>query len=820
MSRCRFRLAWAMPVLASLFVLAMQTLGHGDPPHPRMVSVPSRSTRLGEAPETPERQMGFLRSLWVRPDPPASVTDPNTGLLVPVQAQEEAPAPPTPPAPTALVPTPEELRALAAPPPAFPSLLPTAEELRALAPERQQAVSQGANYTSGGESTLLGSTDAGDLLGKSSSQSGLWTQKRAPAANEARVRGYNIGQVLTYADGAFWFPARQDLDTFLSKIDSGIIRDVVVIKGPYSVRYGPGFGFIDIATMPSPRSPCEALEFHGRTNFMYEFNGEQVYGRQTITGAAPEWGFRISYGHRTGNDYETGRNDLEIPASFNTRDVDFVIGAQVTPASSLEFGYIRLDQTGLEFPGQIFDTRFLVTDGYRLRYQVEHQPWFDLLVTDVYYNRTRLEGDAQRSGKRRQIPHLDQAGFTGFTDIDQLSTGFRTAATWGEPESPQLTVGVDFRLMDQQLNERDTLFGFPCDLNFPIPRSSHATVGAFFGEYNLPVSQVLTVRTGVRVDIVAADIEHDPDLCHDMGQDELAQILGTRDFSREFGLVLFYLTGEYKLDKNWTLLGGFGHAQRPPTLTELYAAQPFLAILQQGFTAIQGNPELDPERLWQIDLGLRAEYDDFRAGLSGFYAFIEDYITFEALGTSQGKVGINIPDALLVRFVNTKLATLSGGEAFAELDLTEWLTGFATLSYVEGRDHTRRRPAAVRLNGLTQVVPGADSPEEPLPMMPPLESRIGLRWHEAGKKPRYGIEAYARMVNAQDRFASSLLEQRTPGFTIFDIRGYWQATRGMTLVAGIENIFDRFYREHLDLRTGNGVFQPGRNVYMGIELTY
>ena len=47
------------------------------------------------------------------------------------------------------------------------------------------------------------------------------------------------------ASGSYWAPARQDLDTMLSKIDSRIISDMIVIKGPYSARYGPGFDFVD-----------------------------------------------------------------------------------------------------------------------------------------------------------------------------------------------------------------------------------------------------------------------------------------------------------------------------------------------------------------------------------------------------------------------------------------------------------------------------------------------------------------------------------------------------------------------------------------------
>ena len=112
------------------------------------------------------------------------------------------------------------------------------------------------------------------------------------------------------------------------------------------------------------------------------------------------------------------------------------------------------------------------------------------------------------------------------------------------------------------------------------------------------------------------------------------------------------------------------------------------------------------------------------------------------------------------------------------------------------------------------------SHEEPLPGIAPLESRVGVRWHEPSQQPRWAVELSARIVDNQDRVASSLLERESAGFTTYDLRGYWHATDRLLLVAGFENFTDKQYREHLDLRTGQGVFQPGVNFYSGIELRY
>lgn len=97
--------------------------------------------------------------------------------------------------------------------------------LSLLSAERQdKAATPGANMVAGAESEIRSSTDARSLLGKSPSATGVEAQHRSPIANDPRVRGYHVGQILTALNGAYYFPARQDLDTMLSKIDPGIIR--------------------------------------------------------------------------------------------------------------------------------------------------------------------------------------------------------------------------------------------------------------------------------------------------------------------------------------------------------------------------------------------------------------------------------------------------------------------------------------------------------------------------------------------------------------------------------------------------------------------
>jgi len=169
-----------------------------------------------------------------------------------------------------------------------------------------------------------------------------------------------------------------------------------------------------------------------------------------------------------------------------------------------------------------------------------------------------------------------------------------------------------------------------------------------------------------------------------------------------------------------------------------------------------------------------------------------------------------------VVFTNTDLATLAGGEMYVEADACDWVTPFATLSYVQGRDLThidpRRDPTLVSSRRVFDT--------EPLPGIAPLELRGGVRVHEAGKTPRWSVEFTARSVMGQHEVATSLNEIPSSGFTVFDIRGFWQVTPNFLVVSGVENLGDKFYREHLDPLFGNLLFRPGVNYYLTLQLTY
>ena len=665
-------------------------------------------------------------------------------------------------------------------------------------------------------------TDAGSLL---EFAPGTDNESRTPIITAPVSEGRRLGQLA--ADGSYWFPARQDLDTMLSKIDSRLVRRIHSIPGPYSALYGPGFGFYDLERYDAPRY-ANGYESHGATVLEYVSNGQQWHGRQSLWGGSQNWGYRVGYGHRIGNDYDSG-GPPSMPASYNSRIPDVALGANLTEFSRIDFHYLRVDQTDVEFPGQIFDMDFLVTDAYDLTYVHEQPLVGDQLEIEGWYNRTRFEGDNLRRGKRRQIPFFDNVpfgpGFTSrldFTDVDAMSTGYSASVSWGCEECGKLTLGSDLRRLKQNLNEDSFIvIPFPGIPPAPLPSGSipraRATNPGIFAETVLPITDCLTIKSGGRVDWV--------DMNADRPANPRFPFLVPADAARDFDLYSGYLTAERRVGCHWTAHLGGGYGMRPPTMTEMYADGPFVAVLPQlVFTQIVGNPTLRPGRMWQIDTGLSANYGRVRGGIHGYHAWVKDYITYDLLDDLLGGPIYNP--------VNTPLATLAGAELYGEYEFSSYVTGFGTFSYVEGRDRTRNQTIgnARALLGPATSRSGSLLAREPLAVIPPLNARAGIRVQDPGPCSLWAVEFAATIVDNQDRFAQTLVERATPGFTLFDLHAYARLTDSLLLTIGGTNLFDRFYQTHLDPHlTINGatgtpgnlpVYQPGASFYSGLEWTF
>ena len=692
--------------------------------------------------------------------------------------------------------------------------------------EAEAELVEPASSTGTVESTEIeenASADAGTAIQDSPSIQTVNIQRRSAIAFDPRVRGYHIGQVYSQGEGIWWNPVRPDLDSMLGRLDPRMIDHLDVIAGPYSVRYGPGFAFIDADLADTPRY-YNGCETHNRAGYTIRANGAQHYAVDTFYGGSADYGYIINYGYRNGADYRAG-NGQRIPSSYLLNNISSQFGFDVAEESRVELRYDFLDQRDTQIPGQFFDIDELESHAFLVSLIDEQccAPWTRLRL-DAWHHRTPSSGSVGNDPlfqiQDRVSAALQNAGntatvFEGNTQAKLVSSGGRAEALFGEADSAQLRTGLDLRHYRQTIDEF-----FPIAMVSPFPIDTQLLPSEMFNpglyaELGLPMTSYWTTRWGARADYV-----HTTGLLADPAN---TSIPFPNDLKQDDTLYAFYLMNDVQLTDAVTATIGFGEAQRPPTLVERYADGVFVSVLQSGFTRVIGNPRLAPERLWQLDAGLYADYGDTRASFTAYHSWVQDYITYRG-GLVRDPTG-----ALLVRYVATPLATLTGFEFKTEKDLSSNWTTFFAGHYVQGHDQTI---------------------DAPLPGISPLEAIVGLQWHAADDPDRLGAEVLWRMVDAQDRLGRirlgnlsdtgrlSTIEQVTGGFGVVHLRGYWSPDeeKRLRIIGGVENLFDRTYLQHLDLRlsgsaggpTGSGLgpfgrafaYAPGITPYFGIDWTY
>jgi len=211
-----------------------------------------------------------------------------------------------------------------------------------------------------------------------------------------------------------------------------------------------------------------------------------------------------------------------------------------------------------------------------------------------------------------------------------------------------------------------------------------------------------------------------------------------------------------------------------------------------------GNPELKPSKNTELDLGIKYSTDRTLIKATAFYSFVQDYITVHKQESS-------VTPGTYARSYENVDAQFFGGEVDLRLSLTQELFLFGGTSYVQARKETKPQ---ININS-SRVAE-----------IPPLKTRLALRYD----KGVYFGEVETILSATQNRVDTDLNEQKTSGYGVVNAK-VGGNFRGFTITAGIDNVFDKKYFEHLSylrdpFRTGVQVPEPGRTFYINASYTF
>jgi len=255
---------------------------------------------------------------------------------------------------------------------------------------------------------------------------------------------------------------------------------------------------------------------------------------------------------------------------------------------------------------------------------------------------------------------------------------------------------------------------------------------------------------------------------------------------------------------------GAARKTRAPSYQERYLWLPLQATagLADGRT-YTGQIALESEVAHEIELGLDFVTESFRFAPRLFYRDVTDYI--------EGGASSNAAAGAFVAMMN-----MMNGTAMAPP--LEFRNVDAEL-YGLDLDWSWRLSETLSLAGVLNYVRGKTGNDN-LYRVAPLNGFLALKYDAA----RWGVGLEGFFAAEQDQVAAFNGEPESDAWAIANVNGYWQLTENVRLSAGIDNLLDTDYADHLgginrvrgnpDIAVGERLPGYGRNLFARMDVAF
>ena len=213
------------------------------------------------------------------------------------------------------------------------------------------------------------STQAIDVADLFADQPGFGVIKKGAFAMDPVLRGFKYEQLNLIYDGGIQTvhacPGRMDPGT--THINPQDVQKVEIIRGPFSVRYGPSLGgTINIVTDPAAhqRSPGFGGNFSGG----FETNGEAKTSKLSLYGANKKIDLNVNGGWKDYGNYRSG-SGMDIPSAFTNYDYSTKLGFNPDTDQRLQFNWRQSFGRDIRHAGLAMDSELDNSTFYALDYQ-------------------------------------------------------------------------------------------------------------------------------------------------------------------------------------------------------------------------------------------------------------------------------------------------------------------------------------------------------------------------------------------------------------------------------------------------------------------
>lgn len=563
---------------------------------------------------------------------------------------------------------------------------------------------------------------------------------------------------------------------------------ITVVKGPQSVLYGPGNSAgVVLFERTYRRLAARESSLFGSVTAGSFGRFDAVADART---GAPDWQIRATGTTTRADDYADGAG-RDVHSAYRRWSANATAAWTPDALTFIELSGAVSDGEAA-YADRAMDGVKFARDNYALRLRREQL--------------TPLVAAVELRGFHNYVDHvMDNYSLRTFaasmmmpnpavSNPDRETTGATAQLELTPGESTRLTLGADTQTNVHTLRSTTNETASPYEAKARV-RDARFEQRGLFGEAAVTLAPGSRAYVGARLDQWKATDNRAVVALSMMSTAPNPSAGRTRTSDLASGFVRYERDLGAPGRSTATLFAGLGRTQRYPDYWEAIKNESTASV-----TAFSTRPETTT----QLDVGTLGKIGALEWNASLFAARIDDFILVQSGFTKpSGMMGTR--SAVVTRNID---ATTRGGEAgLAWRFATDWKLD-ASLAYVRGTNDTDARPLA---------------------QLPPLESRLALAY----TRPTWSAGALVRAVARQNRVAigqGNIVGQdlgETAGFGTLALHASWKPTARTRLSAGVDNVFDRTYAEHLSksgamvpgfVQTAR-VNEPGRTLWLKLDVT-
>lgn len=622
---------------------------------------------------------------------------------------------------------------------------------------------------------VLGEKLVTDALARSI---GVFLQQTTPGQGAAVIRGLKGSALLHLVDNMPLSNAifRSAPTPYLALVPTTAVERIEIIRGTPASLYGSQAvgGVVQVVTR-EPSFDSEETEL--RRDLAVSVDTAEL--QKSIRGSVDVGNRRVaailSAEYLTTGDRRIGGGERIAPSGYNSKAARFAVSLHPSDDKSWLFDLHWLEQPNTPridelVPGfgqtEPSSSEYFFAPNQRLFAHIRHTAANSLLGLDW-----RIDGAWQQITDditTRDYESPTRRYEANSSDLYALSinaTGVASGISW--------VAGADLRTdeVSSARREFDTSTLASSDVASRYPSGSRIDEMALFGNFDWPVAESHHFNGGLRVSDVRIDVP--------------ASILNTaasidvRRLSGDVGWI-------YSFSDTWQLIANAGFGFRAPNIADLGTLGN-----RPGNRFNIPNPNLNEERVEQVDIGIRRQSDTVHFELVLYALSFDDRITSVLTGdiTADGRD--------VVQSVNAADTFIRGAEAGLSLELSDTVRARAVLNYTWGREIIGNEAA------------------QPADRIPPLSGELGF---DVDLNAAWLWQSWLTVSGPQDRLNERDIRDvrinpdGTAGWAIVGTAFTYAPRESWQLELSAANLLDKRYRVH-----GSGLDAPGRNFSLSVR---